>query len=233
MRHCKFIGLLEQHHLTFQVITIILGSLKLWYTHWRVRKYTAIEKLATKASVIREKSIIRSLSTRPKNAPKRQKSHRYEPRLLEGNDVPFGIRALESGIAVEGVWDSRVNTPAGSRESSLNNIGATRQSATVDASRIERQQMLSQNNTSPSASATSSQAFARAVSAEILQSQPSSPKIAATRARSRYPPHSYARYNGSHRSKTTNTLGSLSTPESQRYSSNASKLSVSFVSTND
>ena len=26
-------------------------------------------------------------------------------------DVPFGVRALEKGVQVEGVWDSRVNTP--------------------------------------------------------------------------------------------------------------------------
>lgn len=27
------------------------------------------------------------------------------------DDIPFGIRALESGIEVEGVWISRSNTP--------------------------------------------------------------------------------------------------------------------------
>lgn len=206
-----------------QVITIILGCLKLWYTHWRVRKYTAIEKLANKASIIREKSIIRSLSAKKKNAPKRQKSKRYEPRVIEDGEVPFGIRALESGIEVEGVWDSRANTPAGSRESSLNNIRAPRSGSAIDVSRLERQLPFTPDRISPSVSATSSQAFARATSAETLPSLPPSPVLAATSTRGRYPPHSYARYNGSHRSKTTNTLGALSTPDSQRYSSHSSE----------
>jgi hypothetical protein len=35
------------------------------------------------------------------------------------NDIPFGIRALESGIEVDGVWISRSNTPVGSGRSSI------------------------------------------------------------------------------------------------------------------
>lgn len=31
------------------------------------------------------------------------------------NDIPFGVRALESGVEVEGIWISRTNTPDGSR----------------------------------------------------------------------------------------------------------------------
>lgn len=33
-------------------------------------------------------------------------------------EIPFGIRAIESGIEVEGVWISRSNTPASSRHGS-------------------------------------------------------------------------------------------------------------------
>ncbi|KAF2787017.1 hypothetical protein K505DRAFT_134371 [Melanomma pulvis-pyrius CBS 109.77] len=35
------------------------------------------------------------------------------------DDVPFGIRAIESGIEVDGVWISRSNTPVGSSASSI------------------------------------------------------------------------------------------------------------------
>ena len=35
------------------------------------------------------------------------------------NEIPFGIRAIQSGIEVDGVWISRTNTPAGSSRASL------------------------------------------------------------------------------------------------------------------
>lgn len=37
----------------------------------------------------------------------------------QGSNVPFGIRAIESGVKVEGVWISRSNSPASSRPSSI------------------------------------------------------------------------------------------------------------------
>jgi hypothetical protein len=37
-------------------------------------------------------------------------------------DAPFGIRALESGIEIEGVWISRTNTPVPSRPSSISSF---------------------------------------------------------------------------------------------------------------
>lgn len=38
------------------------------------------------------------------------------------NDIPFGIRAIESGIEVDGVWISRSNTPVGSSRTSLSDL---------------------------------------------------------------------------------------------------------------
>jgi len=35
------------------------------------------------------------------------------------DEIPFGIRAIESGIEVDGVWISRSNTPVGSSASSI------------------------------------------------------------------------------------------------------------------
>lgn len=40
--------------------------------------------------------------------------HSKSVRRGRAKDVPFGVRALESGIEVEGVWISRTNTPASS-----------------------------------------------------------------------------------------------------------------------
>lgn len=71
--------------------------IKLAHTHWKLRKYTALAK--TKAAQ-KEEDIQRQPS-----AVRRKKN---------GNDIPFGIRAIESGIEVDGVWISRSNTPANS-----------------------------------------------------------------------------------------------------------------------
>ena len=66
--------------------------MKLVYNHWRLRKYTAIA--AAKA------------------IQKQEMQHTPSVRRRRGTDVPFGIRAIESGIEVDGVWISRGNTPA-------------------------------------------------------------------------------------------------------------------------
>ena len=68
--------------------------MKLIYNHHRIRKYT---QLAAEKAQIREQ-LQRTASVKHGG----------------GNDIPFGIRALESGIEVDGVWISGSNTPAGS-----------------------------------------------------------------------------------------------------------------------
>ncbi|KAI4248022.1 MAG: hypothetical protein L6R40_001111 [Gallowayella cf. fulva] len=78
------------------VLVFIAGMLKVAHNHWKLRKYTALAK--TKAAQ-RENG----LESAP--SPTRRK---------KGNDIPFGVRAIESGIEVDGVWISRSNTPANS-----------------------------------------------------------------------------------------------------------------------
>ena len=73
---------------------IILGLLKLTYNKWRLRKYTAVAE--NKAAVRREMQHTVSV--------KRGRSQRQK--------IPFGVRALESGIEVDGVWISGTNTPS-------------------------------------------------------------------------------------------------------------------------
>ena len=68
-----------------------MGSVKLWYNHWRVRKYTKLEA---------EKKAIRQ-----------EMRHSASVRRGRAKDIPFGVRALERGVVVEGVWHSKANTP--------------------------------------------------------------------------------------------------------------------------
>lgn len=67
--------------------------MKLTYNKWRLRKYMAVAE--TKAASRREMQHTASV--------KRGRSQRQQ--------IPFGIRALESGIEVDGVWISGANTP--------------------------------------------------------------------------------------------------------------------------
>lgn len=67
--------------------------MKLTYNKWRLRKYTAVAE--TKATLRREMQHTASV--------KRGRSQRQQ--------IPFGVRALESGIEVDGVWISGTNTP--------------------------------------------------------------------------------------------------------------------------
>ncbi|KAG9528729.1 hypothetical protein KCU93_g4163, partial [Aureobasidium melanogenum] len=197
------------------VLTIFAGCLKLWYTHHKLRQY---EK-AGPQPINREKSIIRSLSMR--KGPKKQKQKQKEKsaqeamvqkrRLMDdGPNIPFGIRAIESGIEVDGVWISRNNTPAASiRETSSSSMSAyrpipqqSRQRSLTDVA------MTLTNNgteTSPfnSSVASSSRGQSRALSTDrstsigsIGSNPPSSPEPVASSSR-RYPPHSYQRYEGS------------------------------------
>lgn len=68
--------------------------MKLTYNKWRLRKYTAVAE--KKTALRREMQHATSV--------KRGRSQRQQ--------IPFGIRALESGIEVDGVWISGSNTPA-------------------------------------------------------------------------------------------------------------------------
>lgn len=68
--------------------------MKLTYNKWRLRKYTAVAE--TKAALRQEMQHTASV--------KRGRSQRQQ--------IPFGVRALESGIEVDGVWKSGTNTPA-------------------------------------------------------------------------------------------------------------------------
>lgn len=68
--------------------------MKLTYNHWKLRQYTKIAE--TRAAI------------------KQEMKHSQSVKRGRANEIPFGVRALESGVEVDGVWVSRSNTPAGS-----------------------------------------------------------------------------------------------------------------------
>ena len=107
------------------VATILIGCVKLGYTRWQLRKYTVLAEQEKK-----EQSLARQMSQRRGKAYGTSKE-----------EIPFGIRALESGIEVDGVWVSRPNTPESHcRESSATSVGLKQPNRTSFDYDIERQQ---------------------------------------------------------------------------------------------
>lgn len=168
------------------VVTVLLGFAKLGHTHWKLRKYSA---LAEKEK--QETAVQRQLSMRAQ-------------RRKQAEDVPFGIRAIESGIEVEGVWISRSNTPdPASREGSVASMWdhISRKAQQPD---LERQSCLQDHGrvASDSTFATvkePSSMFDRTTLSEILPSSRTSrdpsPEPAITKPpRSRHPPPTLAKY---------------------------------------
>ncbi|KAK3720426.1 hypothetical protein LTR37_003838 [Vermiconidia calcicola] len=171
------------------VVTVFLGCLKLAYTDWRLRKYSAVAEREKQ-----EQTMHRQMSQRTR------RSGRSE-------DVPFGVRAIESGIEVEGVWISRANTPEASPRTSA--ASSTREQAPridFDAD-VERQGSRQSHARVASDSATISARQARSSLDRAAEKQPIRPP------RSRHPPLSYTRYNCQpyhlRQSSSANTLEGL------------------------
>ncbi|KNG51275.1 hypothetical protein DDE82_008065 [Stemphylium lycopersici] len=130
------------------VVTIFCGLIKLAYDKNKVRKYSKVDK--------------------GKNA--------QSPEMLEAqpvtelneetkDEIPFGIRAIQSGIEVDGVWISRTNTPVGSSRASVMSEKLPR---SFNNSQLELPQPVAQASSRNSSRGPSS--FDRAVSAEPLSS---------------------------------------------------------------
>ncbi|KAF4594654.1 hypothetical protein GQ602_000267 [Ophiocordyceps camponoti-floridani] len=72
------------------LLVFVIGIVKLWWTNRRLRKYEVIEE--------------------ERRARLAQMQHCGIDRMHR-DAIPFGVRALESGVEVEGIWVSRSNTP--------------------------------------------------------------------------------------------------------------------------
>ncbi|KAH6614842.1 hypothetical protein C7974DRAFT_442852 [Boeremia exigua] len=129
------------------VVTIFLGFLKLWYDRSKIRKYSKVEKGKQAATP-------EMLESQPVQQVQAEEMKR---------DIPFGVRAIESGIEVDGVWISRSNTPVGSSRASI--MSENRLPRSFNNSAFELPQMSYASSHGSSAAPSS---FDRAVSAERL-----------------------------------------------------------------
>ncbi|KAF2856143.1 hypothetical protein T440DRAFT_99140 [Plenodomus tracheiphilus IPT5] len=120
-------------------VTIILGFMKVAYNRYRLRKYSKVDKgKQAQTPEMLEAQPVTQVTTETKD------------------EVPFGIRAIQSGIEIEGVYISRSNTPVGSSRNSV-----------INSSQLElpKSALLSSRDSSRAPSS-----FDRAVSAEHLPS---------------------------------------------------------------
>lgn len=189
------------------VFTVFLGCAKLLYTHRRLRK------CAVAAEQERQKSALQM-----------EMSRRRRDSAANGSgsdNVPYGIRAIERGVEVEGVWISRSNSREGSRDTSASSSLWEREPKKDFNTDLERQNFRTRSSSTTSAATARAEhsSFDRAVSAEKLSSNVASrsssrdPPITKP-ARPKYPPVSYNRYNGNpylfrRQSNTTTTLLAL------------------------
>ncbi|KAH9827104.1 hypothetical protein Tdes44962_MAKER03073 [Teratosphaeria destructans] len=199
-------------------VTVACAAVKLAYNHYRLRKFTTLEREK------REQSL------------HRQMSQRQRPRgEAAANDVPFGVRAIESGVEVEGVWISRPNTPdSQSGQSSpgslppkepvqRNNIPdlekgltriQTRDLGDLSGMAHDRSTSKSTNTSATPASSGHKVDTLAGGMHDSHATRDSSPDAGITKPpRSRHPPCSYSKYSGSpylyKRSPTVNTLEGL------------------------
>ena len=112
------------------VLVIIGGCIKLVYNHYRIRKYTQIaaEKAQIREQLERTASFSRG----------------------RAKEIPFGVRALESGIEVDGVWISGSNTPAGSTPANSTPGSPTLNAVTEDSRTSPPEKIASDRASLPS-----------------------------------------------------------------------------------
>lgn len=152
------------------VVTIIVGLIKLRYDNYRIAKYSKVQR-----------------KEKPTPTPEMLEAQREEPSTKE-EDIPFGIRAIESGIEVDGVWISRSNTPAGSSAaSSLNEarLGHSQNNSQIELPRPAYASSSRESSRAPS-TRTPSSAFERATSAERIPSDSRSSSPGRSHGQSRY-----------------------------------------------
>jgi hypothetical protein len=127
-----------------------------WYNHNRLRKYSKVDKgKQAQTPEMLEAQPVTAVSVETKD------------------DIPFGIRAIQSGIEVDGVWISRTNTPAGSSRNSISDFPPSYSTSKLELPQAAKYASSRNSSQAPS----SSGAFDRAVSAERVagDSRSSSP----------------------------------------------------------
>ncbi|KAI1154771.1 hypothetical protein F4825DRAFT_448204 [Nemania diffusa] len=78
------------------VVVFFIGWAKLWW----------MQRLLKKHALLDEEKRVRQMELRKSGLPSGRRM-----------DIPFGVRAIQSGVEVEGIWISRPVTPTGGRNS--------------------------------------------------------------------------------------------------------------------
>ena len=84
------------------VLTIFIGLIKVAFDKNKLRKYSKVDK-----------------GKRAQSPEMLEAQPVTQAREETKDEIPFGIRAIQSGIEVDGVWISRTNTPVGSSRASI------------------------------------------------------------------------------------------------------------------
>ncbi|KAJ4367488.1 hypothetical protein N0V83_007071 [Neocucurbitaria cava] len=123
------------------------NSWALWQKMTFLRKYSKVDKgKQAQTPEMLEAQPVTAVSTETKD------------------EIPFGIRAIQSGIEIDGVWISRSNTPVGSSRASI--ISEHKPMRSYNNSQLELPQAVVHGSSRNSSRAPSS--FDRAVSAERI-----------------------------------------------------------------
>jgi len=129
------------------VVTIFLGFMKVIYNRYRLRKYSKVDKgKKAQSPEMLEAQPVAQVAPPPKD------------------EVPFGIRAIQRGIEVEGVYISRSNTPVASSRNSIVSGNVTHSHSNSQLE-LPKSALLSSGDSSRPPSS-----FDHAVSAERLPS---------------------------------------------------------------
>ncbi|KAJ9663793.1 hypothetical protein H2201_005514 [Coniosporium apollinis] len=187
------------------VATILAGCLKLAWINHKNKHYIAVAAQKQEQAHLAPKTVERRANEDEEKA------------------IPFGIRAVESGIEVEGVWISRTNTPApSSAASSISEKWSDRghaHSRTASGTGLPQPaepQLLHPSLSRPSRSRSREPSFpepAAAGQGSASSSRASSPthssSVAPPARQHRCPPSSYARYSNYGPLRNSSTLDAL------------------------
>ncbi|KAL0261030.1 hypothetical protein SLS55_004722 [Diplodia seriata] len=183
------------------VLTIFIGWMKVLHTNRKMKKLT--KPVGARAD--QEPQMVEAAAA---------------PRRKSGDDIPFGIRAIQSGIEVDGIWISGTNTPVpGSPTQSAQDKpeasgSNSRPISTLDIPGPAMAGPSSGSSSRPSSRGPPSSSFDRAVSAERItnHSRDSSPGSTASGQRARAhrpPPTAYTRYSQASMLRHSATLDTL------------------------
>ena len=105
---------------------MVAGAFKLIHKHRQLKAFTKLQE---------EKDI--------------EQADEPQMGVVPENVVPFGIRVIESGVEVEGVWISRPNSPAPSSPASVTSTSAATPNPQTAAAAVRSPSILPSNAPEP------------------------------------------------------------------------------------